>query len=217
MPPTPDQLERRVPADSHTGAKRPPRWTGVDGGRRKRRPQELVADRALARVRLDARQLFAAQPPLDEAEDDIFAETLHCRGPGRAMMLDGPVACYREAMSLLVAAYASAAAPTGMLNPPDLESRLAALHARGLAAHPALQLGGAAFARHLAVCGADVGGQLAEIHAEDLFLVGAALAHDAQAVGLLRAAHGAVIRAYLRRVEIGAEEHHAHSNERADA
>src|SRR4051794_21690966 len=105
-------------------------------------------------------------------------------------------------MTPLEAAYTRAVPLPAIPTPSDLDSRLAALHVRGVAAHPGVEFGGAAFARHLALCGADVGSDFAEVHAEDLFLVGAALVQDARAVSLLRATHDGVIRGYLRRVEV---------------
>ena len=107
-----------------------------------------------------------------------------------------------RAMSLLAAAYTRAVPRPGRSTPSDLDSTLAALHIRVIAAHPDVELVGEEFARHLALCGADVAGDVAAAHAEDLFLVAAALAQDAQATSLLRAAHAGVIRGYLRRVEV---------------
>jgi RNA polymerase sigma-70 factor (ECF subfamily) len=86
--------------------------------------------------------------------------------------------------------------------PIDLEARLAALFARGAAAHPRLRLDAHAFARHLALCEADVGADdLETLHAEDLYLVCAALGRDSSAIASLRQAHDGVVRGYLRRVE----------------
>jgi RNA polymerase sigma-70 factor, ECF subfamily len=101
----------------------------------------------------------------------------------------------------LSAAYLGAFQAYAPATPIDLDARLAALHARGAAAHPGLQLEAAAFARHLAVCGADLGSDLGMLHVEDLFLVCAALAREVPAIEALRQAHDGVIRGYLRRIE----------------
>ena len=105
-------------------------------------------------------------------------------------------------MSRLARWYSAALRDSAASTPIDLEARLAVLLARGAAAHPGLRLDAQAFARHLALCGADVAANdLETLHAEDLYLVCAALGRDASAIASLRQAHDGVIRGYLRRVE----------------
>jgi RNA polymerase sigma-70 factor (ECF subfamily) len=105
--------------------------------------------------------------------------------------MSGPATSYRDALR-----------DSAESIPIDLEARLAVLFARGVAAHPGMRLDAQAFARHLALCGTDVGAKdLETVHAEDLYLVGAALGREASAIAALRQAHDGVIRGYLRRVE----------------
>ena len=85
---------------------------------------------------------------------------------------------------------------------PGLEETLAALVARGAAAHLDLALDGALFAAHLGRCGAPVDTATgAAIQAEDLFLAAAALFGDAAAVAKLRRIHRPVLAGYLRHID----------------
>jgi RNA polymerase sigma-70 factor (ECF subfamily) len=85
----------------------------------------------------------------------------------------------------------------------SLEGALAALVERGAAAHPDLSLDGAQFAAHLGRCGASVETAASQsIHAEDLFLVAAALAGDGAAVARLRQLHRPVLAGYLRHIDV---------------
>ena len=88
------------------------------------------------------------------------------------------------------------------LSEQDLEVVLAGLVARGAAAHLDLSLDGALLATHLGRCGADAGAAPAAIHAEDLFLVAAALFGDAAAVAKLRRVHRPVLAGYLRHIDV---------------
>ena len=84
-----------------------------------------------------------------------------------------------------------------------LEEQLAALAARGAAAHGDLALDRTLFAAHLGRCGAPVGTTTpAAIHAEDLFLVAAALCGDGAAVAKLRRIHRPVLASYLRHIDV---------------
>jgi RNA polymerase sigma-70 factor (ECF subfamily) len=105
-------------------------------------------------------------------------------------------------MTPLATAYAQAHREGLPAMPPGLESTLAALYARGRAAHTELRLDEVAFAQHLAVCGANVDAAPEAVHAEDLFLVCAALGQDERAITLLCRAHDGVLKGYLRRVEV---------------
>ena len=99
-----------------------------------------------------------------------------------------------------------AAAESAAASAPDLaalEEQLVALAARGAAAHVDLSLDGTLFAAHLGRCGAPVGTMtLARIHAEDLFLVAAALFGDETAVAKLRRVHRPVLAGYLRHIDV---------------
>jgi RNA polymerase sigma-70 factor (ECF subfamily) len=89
----------------------------------------------------------------------------------------------------------------------DAESALAALHARGRAAYPALPIEDVAFAAHLGRCDAGVlsSAGAAALHAEDLYLCCAALLGDAAAVRALRDGHHAVVISYLRTIDTSAQ------------
>jgi RNA polymerase sigma-70 factor (ECF subfamily) len=77
------------------------------------------------------------------------------------------------------------------------------LIARGAAAHLDIQLDGALFASHLGRCGAPVEtAAAAAIHAEDLFLVAAALFGDETAISKLRRVHRPVLAGYLRHIDV---------------
>jgi len=78
-----------------------------------------------------------------------------------------------------------------------------ALHERGRAAHPQVQVDRASFARHLAACGAplDDPAAVAALHVEDLYLCAAALGGDAAAAMTLRRLHRPVVARYLRNVD----------------
>jgi len=84
-----------------------------------------------------------------------------------------------------------------------LARALAALCARGRAAHPLVAVEDVVFAAHLGRCGASVdpaaGG--AGVHAEDLYLCCAALLGDEGAIRALRASHRPVLAGYLRHVD----------------
>ena len=82
-----------------------------------------------------------------------------------------------------------------------LEQALAALSARGRAAHPTLAVSNADFARHLARCGASLAAGGVSASAEDLFLACAAVAGVVGAVDKLRAQHRPGIAGYLRAIE----------------
>lgn len=104
-------------------------------------------------------------------------------------------------MGRLTESYAAALPPvTAPPGAPDLESRLAALYARGSSAHPQLRLEDVVFARHLALCGAPVQENLDRVYAEDLFLVCSALARQDAAIESLRCSQTPVISRYLRRI-----------------
>jgi RNA polymerase sigma-70 factor (ECF subfamily) len=89
--------------------------------------------------------------------------------------------------------------------PADLESvgqTLAALCARGRAAHPEVAVEDEVFAAHLGRCGAAVeGAGAADVHAEDLFLCCAGLLGEAAAVHALRGRYRAVLATYVRPIE----------------
>jgi RNA polymerase sigma-70 factor (ECF subfamily) len=112
-------------------------------------------------------------------------------------------------MRLLAESYRAARAPGVTGDGPDLdeavlETTLAALLEAGRAAHPEIALDdAAAFAAHLARCDAPVSASpgAAHLHAGDLFLVSAALAGNAQAVGALRRDHRPVLARYLRSID----------------
>lgn len=87
---------------------------------------------------------------------------------------------------------------------PGLEETLAALHARGRAAHPEVTVDGPLFASHLARCGAVVSNGGAAARAEDLYLACGGLLGDATAVATLRRAHRPVIVGYLRQIDVSA-------------
>jgi len=87
-----------------------------------------------------------------------------------------------------------------------LEGTLAALCARGRAAHATLVVDDALFSAHLARCGAPVGAVAAgtaaeDVHAEDLFLCCAGLLGDEAAVRTLRALARPVLLGYLRGID----------------
>jgi hypothetical protein len=84
-----------------------------------------------------------------------------------------------------------------------VERALAALWARGRAAHPELAVDDGAFAAHLGRCGAviDPIADGAQVHAEDLFLCCAGLAGDERAIRELRAGYRGVLERYLRRLD----------------
>jgi RNA polymerase sigma-70 factor (ECF subfamily) len=82
---------------------------------------------------------------------------------------------------------------------PGLELRLSELCARGRAAHPTLGLDDETFVAHFARCRAPVE-ELAELHAEDLYLACACLTGDAAAIAQLRAKSKPVLARYLSRI-----------------
>jgi RNA polymerase sigma-70 factor (ECF subfamily) len=82
-----------------------------------------------------------------------------------------------------------------------LEEALAALCARGRAAHPGLAVTDDEFVRHLGRCGTSLAAGGASAAAEDLFLACAAVAGVAGAVDRLRADHRAAISGYLRAID----------------
>ena len=106
-------------------------------------------------------------------------------------------------MSTLVAAYRAAlpASPPREDEPPALEETLAALCARGRAAHPDLAIDDLAFAGHLARCAASLLDKGPAIHAEDLYLACAALNNSMTAIQHLRRTHRPTLVCYLRVVE----------------
>lgn len=107
-------------------------------------------------------------------------------------------------MAQLVDAYLRArpgdAAPPGAGDTDALERTLAALAARGRAAHPQIALDDVVFAAHLGSCGAPCDADT-ERHAEDLFLCCAGLLGHAGAVRTLREAHRPVLAGYLQRID----------------
>jgi RNA polymerase sigma-70 factor, ECF subfamily len=93
---------------------------------------------------------------------------------------------------------------SAVLAPADveaLERSLAALCARGRAAHPQVAVEDVVFAAHLGRCDAPVGVVGADVHAEDLYLCCAALLGDVVAVRTLRANARPVLAGYLRRID----------------
>src|SRR4051812_9076985 len=109
-------------------------------------------------------------------------------------------------MPQLVDAYTRAAgAPppdSRSADPPSIAETLAALCARGRAAHPDLALDDLAFVAHLGRCAAPIAGGPAPVHAEDLYLACAAVSGAAAAVERLRREHRPTIAAYLRVIEL---------------
>jgi RNA polymerase sigma-70 factor (ECF subfamily) len=100
--------------------------------------------------------------------------------------------------------YTHGRAASGVLTPADidtLERSLAALCARGRAAHPQLAIEDHEFAAYLGICGAPVDSPLAEVHAEDLFLCCASLHGHGAAVTMLREIHRPVLAGYLRTID----------------
>jgi DNA-directed RNA polymerase specialized sigma24 family protein len=84
-----------------------------------------------------------------------------------------------------------------------LEARLIELAARGAVAHLDLRFESVLFATHLGRCAAPVDTLPAsEIHAEDLFLVAAALFGDCVAEAKLRRIHRPVLAGCLRQLEV---------------
>lgn len=81
------------------------------------------------------------------------------------------------------------------------EELLESLTVRGRAAHPELVVDTAAFAAHVARCGALTAGQLTALHAEDLYLACAAVLGDDNAVAKLRRVHRPVVIGYLRHID----------------
>jgi len=114
-------------------------------------------------------------------------------------------------LAQLVDAYLAArtlspsAQPSAPVDVDALERTLAALCARGRAAHPHVAVEDAVFAAHLGRCGAPVDADAANIHAEDLFLCCAGLLGDEAAVRTLRTDHRPVLVGYLRRVDTSPE------------
>jgi RNA polymerase sigma-70 factor (ECF subfamily) len=84
------------------------------------------------------------------------------------------------------------------LDPSELERTLTQLHAQGAAAHPELTVPEAAFAQHLARCGARLAAPAGELHAADLYLACAALSGNASALDRLKAEVQPAIERYLR-------------------
>ena len=93
---------------------------------------------------------------------------------------------------------------SAVLTPADIEAlerSLAALCARGRAAHPQVAVEDVVFAAHLGRCDAPVGVVGADVHAEDLYLCCAGLLGDEVAVKTLRANARPVLAGYLRRID----------------
>jgi RNA polymerase sigma-70 factor (ECF subfamily) len=109
-------------------------------------------------------------------------------------------------MSRLVDAY-RAARPPDQDGPGDdarsLEQALEVLYERGRAAHLDLDLDEPTYGTHLARCGAPVASGAGAVHAEDLYVVCAALGGIPAAVDRLRRTHRPTIAAYLRAIESG--------------
>src|SRR4051812_33238572 len=106
-------------------------------------------------------------------------------------------------MSQLTQAYRAARAADGRdaTDSPALEPTLAALCARGRAAHPDLGLDALAFVAHLARCGAPIADGPGPVHAEDLYAACAALTRGANVAAALRRAHRTAIAAYLGAID----------------
>jgi len=100
-------------------------------------------------------------------------------------------------------AYAvSASTRTAPADLERVEQTLAALCARGHAAHPDVAVDDVVFAAHLGRCGAAVEGMTpTDIHAEDLYLCCAGLLGDETAVRQLRGRHRPVLAGYLRPID----------------
>jgi RNA polymerase sigma-70 factor, ECF subfamily len=86
-------------------------------------------------------------------------------------------------------------------DPEGLERALAAICARGRAAHPETSLSDDVFVAHLARCGAPVGARGDGLCAEDLYAACACLQGDVAAIAALRAANRIVLAGYLRRID----------------
>jgi RNA polymerase sigma-70 factor (ECF subfamily) len=91
---------------------------------------------------------------------------------------------------------------TKPVDPDAAERTLAALYARGRAAHPDLDVEDTVFAAHLGRCGAALEERTAgDVHAEDLYLCCAGLLGDEAAVRMLRQRHRPVLAGYLRAID----------------
>jgi RNA polymerase sigma-70 factor (ECF subfamily) len=82
-----------------------------------------------------------------------------------------------------------------------LEGALAALCARGRAAHPDASISDETFVAHLGRCGAAVDGPPETIFVEDLYASCACLQGDGAAIAKLRASSRIVLAGYLRRID----------------
>lgn len=97
-----------------------------------------------------------------------------------------------------------ARAPGEVSGPVDtdaLERQLAALCARGRAAHPQLTVDDVVVAAHLGRCDAPIDAPPADIHAEDLYVCAAALGGNQDAIRTLRENGRPVLAGYLRRID----------------
>jgi RNA polymerase sigma-70 factor (ECF subfamily) len=104
--------------------------------------------------------------------------------------------------STYLAARAAGAGDEAGPAPADvLEGTLAAICARGRAAHPGVVLADEIFVAHLARCGAPVSAGPDAVAAEDLFAACACLNGDAAVVAQLRTVHRNVLAGYLRRID----------------
>ena len=93
---------------------------------------------------------------------------------------------------------------SAVLAPADIEAlerSLAALWARGRAAHPQIAVEDVVFAGHLGRCDAPVAVAGADVHAEDLYLCCAGLLGDEVALRTLRANARPVVADHLRRID----------------
>ncbi len=100
-----------------------------------------------------------------------------------------------------VPAASPAAVSAALPDATTLEETLAAICARGRAAHPDTTVTDAAFVVHLARCGAPVATGAASVHAEDLFGAFACISGDAPTLARVRAAKRIVLAGYLRHVD----------------
>jgi RNA polymerase sigma-70 factor (ECF subfamily) len=83
-----------------------------------------------------------------------------------------------------------------------VEAFVESLAARGRAAHPELAVDAAAFAAHVAACGAATGVEATAVHAEDLYLACAGVLGHERAVEKLRRVHRPVVIGYLRNIDV---------------
>jgi RNA polymerase sigma-70 factor (ECF subfamily) len=162
-------------------------------------------------VRLDVRDRGQGQASFGQSRDALFVEAGQERmmpEAGRPSQLPepGPVIGSPRVVGTLVLTYESARAAldgpsTPVSEPEALERALAAICARGRAAHPETSLSDEVFVAHLARCGAPVGGDGEAVFAADLYAACACLRGDVAAIAALRVANRIVLAGYLRRID----------------